>query len=136
MMKKFDDMSLLEKIEYTNNTRNSLYRRLEDELIEYSFEKDYEDDGYFIEGNEEIYHGIITVDTNRPLKKWFSYYHNGFQETFNLKLIRVTKNETIGTSRVVYKVQYTYKDNPRFEEINPQTIKEYFENVYDYSKCE
>ena len=48
------------------------------------------------------------------------------------KLI-VTKNETIGTSRVVYKVQYTYKDNPRFEEINPQTIKEYFENVYDYS---
>lgn len=110
-------MTLLEKIEYCNNTRNSMYNRLEDKLIEYSFKYDYEDDGYLIEGNEEIHQGIITMNTNYPLKKWFNTYHENFKETFKLKLIRIIKTEILYTSRVSYKVQYTYKDNPRFEEI-------------------
>ena len=119
MMKKFDDMSLLEKINHAHNIRNRIYNRLDDELIEYSFDHDYEDDGYFIESGDKIYMGIISMKTSSSLKSWFNKYHDDFQKTFNLKLIRIIKTETVYHPRVDWEVQYTYKDNPRFEEIKP-----------------
>lgn len=127
MNKKFEDMTDLEKMDRLHNARNRAWSRFEDDLIEFSFNYHYEDDGYWVEADDKlIYQGIISMKTHSSLKRWFQEYHEIFKETFKLKLIRVYKTESIGNGRTNYQLDYTYMDNPRFEEIKPQIIRSKF----------
>lgn len=127
MNKKYEDMTDLERINYFNSRCNKAWSRFEDDLIEFSFNHDYEDDGYWIEAdNKLILHGIISMKTHSSLKRWFQEYHELFKEAFQLKLIRIYKTESIGNGRTNYQLDYTYNDNPRFEEVKPQIIRSKF----------
>lgn len=108
MNKKYEDMTDLERINYFNSRCNKAWSRFEDDLIEFSFNHDYEDDGYWIEAdNKLILQGIISMKTHKPLNKWFDEYHNLFIQMFDLKLIRVYRTESIGGSKSSYNVDYT-----------------------------
>lgn len=127
MNKKLEDMTDLEKMDHLHNARNRAWSRFEDDLIEFSFNYHYEDDGYWVEADDKlIYQGIISMKTHNSLDKWFQEYHEIFKEAFQLKLIRVYKTESIGNGRTNYQLDYTYMDNPRFEEIKPQIIRSKF----------
>lgn len=127
MTKKYEDMTDLEKMTYFNEERNRAWRRLENDLIKFSYKVHYEDENYWIEAdNKLIYQGIISMKTHNSLKRWFKEYHELFKEAFQLKLIRIYKTESIGNGRTNYQLDYTYDDNPRFEEVKPQIIRSKF----------
>lgn len=111
----------LEKVNNYKNKTESYFRRLEDAILDFDIKYDHDD--YFIEPNKNWYNGIISVNTTASISEWFQKYHKPFTDSLNLKLIRVSKKETIGSKYIKYKLEHTYKNNPRFEELTLDKIK-------------
>ena len=117
----------LERIQYYRNQTESYYRRLEEQIYEFDYKYDHEN--YFIEPDKDWYLGIISVDTTHNITEWFQKYHEPFIKNLELKLIRVTRKQSLGKSNYSrFKIEYTYKDNPRFPEVSVDEIKDYLDN--------
>lgn len=120
-MSNEETFNLLERVKYYRNQSEHYYRRVEEQIFEFGYNYDHED--YFIEPDKDIYLGIITVDTSHSIIEWFQKYHKPFTEALDLKLIRITRKEYLGESNYLrFKIEYTYKDNPRFEELDYKEI--------------
>lgn len=117
-----NEENYLERVNYYRNKTEHYYRRLEEEIYEFDYKYDHEN--YYIEPDSDIYLGIITVDTTHSINEWFRKYHKAFTETLGLKLIRVTREERLDkkSNYLRFKIEYTYKDNPRFPEVTLEEI--------------
>ncbi|MBQ6220117.1 MAG: hypothetical protein IJH63_10270 [Methanobrevibacter sp.] len=114
------DEHLLSQIIFYSLKSSQYVARFKNCLNDFEIEYDTDDrlENVFIgEDTSYFYKGMVCVET-RNITNWFCRVHEDFIDYLDLKLIRVLREESLNDNYLRYKIIYTYKDNPHWEELD------------------